>query len=410
MKKDVLVLSQFFFPEYITSAILPFETAVDLRKKGYSVDVLCGYPKNYNSVGDVKKKETVQGINIRRINYPNFNKNNFVGRLLNYFAFTMMMFLNIARMRDYKTIIVYSTPPVLPLVPAIASKWYGPKLIFISYDIYPEVAIRMKATEENSMISKMMKIVNGIVFNNVSKVVALSTEMKQFIVENRSIRSENVNIIPNWANEVSIKHKSDVSNPLFKDINVENKTVISYFGNMGTAQDMQTILETIRELKDQKDIHFLFAGHGNKMDILREEIQTEKLKNVTIYDFLHGQDFVDAQSISDAFIVSLEKGLDGLCVPSKTYSYMSAGRPIISIMNTDCDISQDLINHNAGFAISNGESKKMAELIESLRDKELVAKMSLNCKELFEEKYSRHTVTAKYAILVQKLLEENDYE
>lgn len=406
MKKDVLVLSQFFFPEYITSAILPFETAVDLRKKGYSVDVLCGYPKNYNSVGDVKKKETVQGINIRRINYPNFNKNNFIGRLLNYLAFMMTMFLNIARMRHYKTIIVYSTPPILPLVPAIASKWFGSKLIFVSYDIYPEVAIRMEVVEENSMISKMMRIVNKIVFNNVSKVVALSSEMKQFIIANRNISSEKVDIIPNWANEVSIKPKTDVLNPLFTDINVENKTVISYFGNMGTAQDMETILAAIKELKSQKDIHFLFAGHGNKMEILREEIQNEKLKNVTIYDFLHGQDFEDAQSISDAFIVSLEKGLDGLCVPSKTYSYMSAGRPIISIMNTDCDISQDLINHNAGFAISNGESKKMAELIGCLKDKALVAEMGLNCKKLFDMKYSRYIVTAKYAQLVQKLLEE----
>lgn len=45
-KKDILFLCQFFHPEYISSAQLPFDTAKALQKSGLSVDVLCGYQKN----------------------------------------------------------------------------------------------------------------------------------------------------------------------------------------------------------------------------------------------------------------------------------------------------------------------------------------------------------------------------
>lgn len=407
MKKDVLILSQFFYPEYITSATLPFETAVDLVKHGLSVDVLCGYPKNYNTKKDIPSKETVENVNITRINYPNFNKNTFIGRLLNYFSFTFSMLLNIMKLKKYKVVIVYSTPPVLPLVPSLANLFFNTKMIFVSYDIYPEVAIRMNVIEETSIISKVMKKINDLVFKKTSKVVALSSEMKGFILNNRKISGEDIAIIPNWANSVIIKRKNEVNNTLFDSFDYMNKTVISYFGNMGTAQDMMTILEAIRSLKDNESVHFLFAGHGNKMDELRKNIRDEGVDNVTIFDFLHGEDYIDAQSISDGFIVSLEKGLDGLCVPSKTYSYMSAGRPIISIMNPECDISQDLVSHNAGFAVLNGDSEKMVETILSLTDKELVDTMSNNCKKLFENKYTREIATSAYADLVYSVLEEN---
>jgi len=407
MKKDVLILSQFFYPEYITSATLPYETAVDLSKHGLSVDVLCGYPKNYNTEKDIPSKETVKNVNITRINYPNFNKNTFLGRLLNYFAFTVSMLLNIMRLKNYKVIIVYSTPPVLPLVPGLASMFFHTKMIFVSYDIYPEVAIRMNAVEESSIISKIMKKINNLVFKQTSKVVALSSEMKSFILNNRNIASEDIAVIPNWANDVILKQKCEVKNTLFDGLDYMNKTIISYFGNMGTAQDMATILNAIRSVKENKNIHFLFAGHGNKMDELRKSVYDEELKNVTIYDYLHGEDYTDAQSISDGFIVSLEEGLDGLCVPSKTYSYMSAGRPIISIMNPECDISRDLVYHNAGFAVLNGDNENMVKSILSLTNKELVDTMSSNCKKLFTDKFTREIATSAYADLVYLTMEEN---
>ena len=104
---------------------------------------------------------------------------------------------------------------------------------------------------------------------------------------------------------------------------------------------MHTILNAIRELKNEKDILFLFAGHGNKLEKLKTIVREENITNVAVYDFLHGADFQDALAVSSCALVSLETGATGLCVPSKTYCYLHAGVPLLAIMD-ECDIVRDI--------------------------------------------------------------------
>ena len=68
-KKDILFLCQFFYPEYISSAQLPFDTAAALEEAGFSVGALCGYPREYLDGKDIPGKETVKGIRIHRLKY-----------------------------------------------------------------------------------------------------------------------------------------------------------------------------------------------------------------------------------------------------------------------------------------------------------------------------------------------------
>ncbi|EGP4743493.1 glycosyltransferase family 4 protein, partial [Enterococcus faecium] len=98
MKKDVLFMCQFFYPEYISSALLPFQTAEALKDSGLSVDVLCGFPKEYiKDNSKVPLHETVDGINIYRKKYLQLSRSNFFGRIVNYFSFTFMMLMNILK-------------------------------------------------------------------------------------------------------------------------------------------------------------------------------------------------------------------------------------------------------------------------------------------------------------------------
>ena len=54
-KRDILFLCQFFYPEYISSAQLPYDTVMALSKAGFSVDVLCGYPREYLDGGQIPR-------------------------------------------------------------------------------------------------------------------------------------------------------------------------------------------------------------------------------------------------------------------------------------------------------------------------------------------------------------------
>ncbi|TCI71263.1 MULTISPECIES: glycosyltransferase family 4 protein [unclassified Exiguobacterium] len=396
MSKKVIFLCQYFYPEYISSAQLPYQTAEDLSENGFDVEVLCGFPYEYLKANEgIKKSEIIKpNFKINRIKYSKFNKNNSLGRLLNYFSFTFFSLLNLRKFKNKDVCIVYSNPPVLPIVPYIAKKLFDTKIVFVSYDVYPEIAVSTNSISEDSLLVRLMKVINVRIFPSFDKVVALSSEMKKLIETNRKVSPESIEVIPNW-------HTGSV------DIALEKKNgefTVSYFGNMGTAQDMDTLTDTIVKMSDCKGIRFLLVGHGNKKDEIKKKFESIGTKNVEIIDFLHGNDLSVALNESDVFIVSLESNLAGLAVPSKTYTYLAMGKPVISIMDENTDIAKKLTKFGAGFNIKNNDSISLEKCIMLLKNEEIIYnQMSKNAKELSVKEYSRELSTQKYINLINEI-------
>jgi len=331
-KRDVLFLCQYFYPEYISSATLPLDTAVALADAGYEVGVLCGYPKEYCSINGVPLRETHMGVDIQRLRYLQLRRSHVVGRLVNYFSFVLVVLLHFLELGRYKAIVVYSNPPILPIAAAMANACFGTKVVFVSYDVYPEIAIATSTISEGSLIARVMRLVNRLLFRRVTKVVALSDDMKQFLLKNRPLLSKDqVEVIYNWHHgETDLDDYDPSGSALVSQLKSEGDFVVSYIGNMGICQELDTIVDAIRQLRDEPHIKFLVAGLGSGMEVLRRAVVAEGLRNVTILGFLGGYDLKAALAASDCFVLSLAKGLTGLCFPSKLYSYMMAGRPVVA--------------------------------------------------------------------------------
>lgn len=401
-KKDILFACQFFYPEYISSAQLPFDTAKALRKVGYSVDVLCGYPREYLDGDHIPADETVEGIHIHRLKYIQLDRSGFLGRIVNYFSFTFMVLLNLPKLRIYRSVVVYSNPPILPWIASWAKALFGTKLIFVAYDLYPEVATVTKTLGEGNPICRLMNHINRCICRRADRIVALSSEMKSYILGHRDYPEQAVRVIPNWYADHGTVTPNRENNP-FRQVTKDRFTV-AYFGNMGTMQDMKTLLEAVRELQNE-DVFFLFAGHGNKMEALKQTVQAEGIENIAIYPFLHGQDFQNALAISDCALVTLVQGATGLCVPSKTYSYMMQGIPLLAVMD-EGDIVSD-IERGAGRWVRNGEGKHLAQHILDMKaDPEAVGQMRKICRRLYETKYTEEICTQQYVSLFRELLEQ----
>ncbi len=402
-KRDILFLCQFFYPEYISSAQLPYETVQALNAAGFTVDVLCGYPREYLEGANIPKREEQKGVTIRRLKYIQMDRKGFLGRIINYFSFTFMVLLQLGQLRNYRSVVVYSNPPILPWIASWGKALFGTKLIFVSYDLYPEVATVTGTLGEGNPICRLMNHINKCVYRRADRVVALSEEMKDYILKHRPIEAARVTVIPNWY--------SGQEEPLEKGENnrfretVKGRFTVSYFGNMGTMQDMDTILEAIRALREDENIFFLFAGHGNKLEALKHIAEAERIPNIAVLDFLHGDAFREALAISDCALVTLEKGATGLCVPSKTYSYMMQGIPIVAIMD-ECDIVHDL-EAGAGCHVRNGEGEALAEILRAMERKpQELREMGRKCRECYLEKYTAAVGTGKYVTLFGRLLGE----
>ena len=139
------------------------------------------------------------------------------------------------------------------------------------------------------------------------------------------------------------------------------------------------------------------------MEKLKKIVADEEIHNIAIHSFLHGKDFQDALAVSDCALISLEKGATGLCVPSKTYSYMMQGIPLLAVMD-ECDIVRD-IESGAGLWVKNGESRKLAEHIRALQgDSQRCQQMRSICRRIYLENYTTQINTEKYVTLFRELL------
>ena len=394
-EKDVVFLCQFFYPEYVSSATLPFDTAKKLAKEGYSVGALCGYPYEYTDKKS-PQKEIVDGIEIQRLKYIRASRRSKIGRIINYFSFIVKALFKMRCLKKYKAVVVYSNPPLMPWVANKAKRKYGCKLIFVAYDLYPEIAVETNSINKGGMIYKLMDKLNTSFYKNLDRVVALSNEMKEYIVANRGIDADKVVVIPNWYEDKydELIKREITGGDIYEKLN--GKTVVSYLGNMGTCQDVQTLLDVAEKLKDDDRFVFLFAGHGNKTAVVQSA--QERLSNIVYYDFLHGQDYLDVLKMTSYAVVSLEKGLCGLCVPSKTYAYMMQNLPMICIMDERSDIAKDITETNSGIVVRNGESNKIAEYITGGT---CVSKI----RERYLEKYTPEIALQKYGDMFAELLE-----
>lgn len=400
MKKDILFLCQFFYPEYNSSATLPFDTAKYLAEHGFSVGTLCGYPKEYNNDGNVPMKEIKDGVDIQRIKYIQLKRGSKIGRLINYFSFTFKAMLHIGKLKNYKSVIVYSNPPILPLVAVMANVLFKTKIVFVSYDVYPEVAYASKTLNPGSLISKVMNKLNHQLFKRVAKVISLTDEMKDFLLENRKeLTEDKVVTIPNWAHEKLIVPNKEAYDRFGYN---ENQFIVSYFGNMGTCQDMETLMEAVEKLRNDENIKFLFVGHGNKVDSIREKIRKDQLKNIQLLDFLTGKDFEQAVAISSCCVVSLEKGLKGTCAPSKYYSYLQGGKPILGIVEEGSYLEEEITKEKLGYVTYNQNSDLLVKHIKHMSEnKSECSEIGKRVTQVYMNNYDIEICLNKYVRIIE---------
>lgn len=398
--KDILFLCQFFYPEHNSSATLPFDTAKYLAAHGFTVDALCGYPKEYSDQAYVPLKEEQDGVGIQRIRYIQLGRASKLGRLINYFSFTASAFFHLFKLRKYKSVIVYSNPPILPFIAVLGNMLFGTKIVFVAYDVYPEVAYASNSLRPDSIIAKGMRWLNHLMYQRVSRVVALTDEMKAFLLAHRpELTADRVVTIANWAHE-----KKSIATPeAFERFGyTPDQFIVAYFGNMGICQEMETLLGAMRALKDNGKIRFLFVGHGNKKEHV-EQVAKET-GNAQVVDFLTGDAFQQAVSIASCCVVSLEKGLMGMCAPSKYYSYLQGGKPILAVVEEGSYIAREVEREKIGRAISIGDVNELSEAILSMSGNlEECKVMGERTAALYEREYMLEIGLHKYASTMKSM-------
>lgn len=398
----VVLVSEFFYPYKTSTQKILTELAEDFVEYGLEVDVLTTKNAYREEKQDLRKYEIYRGINIKRVFSTEGNRDSKIGRLLNYITFTTSVFFNLLFKKNYDKILFVSNPPLVPFIGYLIKKLRGKNYIYLVHDIYPDVAEKLGVIKKGSIISKVMNYMNKKIYTNAERIIALGKDMKRVIAD-KGVDEEKIEIVTNWADS-RVNYEKEVDKNFYKKYRLENKFNILYTGNISKVHAIDTIIEVAKILKNEEDIMFTFAGDGNRKQDLIKLKEKEDLRNIQLENYMFGEEYNNLLNCANLFITTLQQGIEGLGVPSKTYTYMSVAKPLIAIMSENSEIGSMVNQYNLGKQFNSKEYHKIAKFILELKNSnELYNEISKNIRNKFLNEYERKKVTNKFFNIIKNI-------
>ena len=393
LKKKILFISQYFYPENFKGNDLVFE----LQHRGYEIDVITAkpnYPGGYffDGYGFLSRNfEIINGVNIFRLPIITRGKGSQIRLLLNYVSFYLscyLFYLIRGRKLKYDVIITQQLSPMTSSLPAI---WYkklnkAPLITWI-LDLWPESVIATTRIKKGIIISWLERLAKRL-YNSSDFILVSSKSFKESISSKIS-NSEKIVFFPNWADNIfeeNIKSKEFPKLP-------EGFNIV-FAGNLGEAQDLPNVIKCIKVFKNSRNVNFLFVGAGRFELELKKE--TLNFDNVFILP-QHSVEYMPSLYEKSSIMLLSLKGGESISntVPAKLQTYMSCCKPVVAMI--DGEANNVIKESNCGLAANAGNFEKLAECIESLSKMNSVEldRLGKNGQEYYQKYFSRKLAISK---------------
>jgi len=321
----------------------------------------------------------------------NLDKNSKLGKIFNSLTYFISIVFKLLSSKDRDPLLIVSNPPFLPIAGLLFNK-------------IKNIAIKLGYLKENSFTVRIWDKFNYHILRNAERIIVLGEYVAE-ILEKKYLPNNNtkIEIIHNWADEEFILPIKKENNWFAKKYGLIDKFVILYSGNIGLFQDLKTVIKAAERLKDYDDIIFLFIGDGGGLNKLKGLVKENNLKNVLFLPYQPKEFLPHSLTASDISIVSLEKGIEGLAVPSKIYGILASGRAVLGLVGENCEVADIIKNANCGFRVNQGDVDGLEEKIEYMyQNPELLKNMGVNSRKYFEKHFTRSKMTREY----YKILED----
>lgn len=383
LKKHILVIAQYFYPEQFRIN----DICTEWVKRGYKVTVVTGIPnypqgKYYHGYGLFKKrKETYNGMEIIRI--PLIPRgNNSIMLVLNYLSFVVSgLFWKLFTKIKADYVFIFEVSPMTQALPGV---WYAkrkkiPCYIYVT-DLWPENVEIITGITNKKIIGTIGKMVNYI-YKRCDKIFTSSASFIKVINE-RGVPIDKIEFWPQYAEDYyKPVNKEHVSVPEIPQDDIFN---IIFAGNIGVAQGLDILPQTAKLLKQNNvKVRFNIVGDGRFKETFVNKVRNHDVMDM--FNFIIKQPparIPDFMAVCDATLISLSKSkVFSITLPAKTQSCIACGIPII--VSADGEIQEVIQKVKAGICSNAGDSEMLASKISELVSKspDELLQMSKNAHE-----------------------------
>ena len=308
----------------------------------------------------------------------------------------------------YDVAFIDSTPPIQGLkMPFI--KWFCRKpTVYNAQDIFPDSLVGTGLTKKGSLIWKIGRIVEKITYKYADKIIVISEDFKKNIMA-KGVPEDKIVVVYNWVDQNAVVDVPREENSLFDRYALDrSKFYVTYSGNIGLTQNMDMLLEVAQELESEvPDIHFVLIGEGAYKKQAETIVKEKKIGNVTFLPFQPYEDISLVFSLGDAGLVISKPGVGANSVPSKTWSIMSASRPVLANFDEN-ELKDILAGNECGIFTKAGDKDSFKQSIITLyENRELCKQYGKNGRQFVMDNLTREVGTQKYVDVIKSVVAES---
>jgi len=396
----VAILNQYYVPDVASTGHLLHELAEELVAHGVGVSVNTSRP----SYGPPEtwqpcpKREFTNGVDVTRMTTTRLSKDHLFGRVLNSVTFLAPLMVRMLFRRQRGEVFLYTTnPPYVGVIGALVSFLRVHPYVVLLHDSYPHVAVWVGKIRSGGLIERIWHRLNRLIYRRAKQTIVLCEAAKNLVCEDYGIAPELVHVIPNWADGRKLYPQPKTESEMAKKHGLVEPFTVLYSGNLGLYYEFETILGAAEQLRDA-NFRLVLVGAGGKRDWIARQIAQRKLSNTLLLPYQPFEKLNDSLNACDASLVTIAKGIEGISYPSKLYSSLAVGRPILALSEHGTELNRVVKEHRVGHWIELGDVEGMVASIRGMiADPDGCAELGRNARRLFEDRYTLQASGALYA-------------
>ena len=368
----LLVIAPHLAPDTAPTGVVVSALVTEMAAAGHQVHVVTSLPwyKKHAVDPDWKGRGWRQhgefaGATVTRC-YPFPSaKSNLLGRAMGFIGFTLLATLaSVFTRKRFDAVLAVSPPLTLGLAGWVAARRHRCPLIFTLQDGFPDVAIEVGALTSGLAI-RFFKALERFCYRRAQTVAVLSDDLAANVAAKVGPSGPLVAVIPNFVDTTAITPQDRVTD-YRTEHGLGERTVVMYAGNLGHSQSLNLMVETARRHQNRTDVIYVINGDGVAAAELKAAAAS--LPNLVMVGYQSADRLSEVLASADLHLVLLRKGLGSSSVPSKMYSILAAGRPIVASIDPDSEVTRVLGEVQAGLSVPPEDPEAFVAAVEQLLD------------------------------------------
>ena len=403
--RTVLVLSQVYVPDPAAVGQHMADMASELARRGHRVRVFAAGRGYEDPSVRYARRETRDGVEIRRFPLSSFGKHSVALRLLAGIIFVAQCMARGLFVRRLGAVVVSTSPPMCSFAAVfLAAVWRVPVVYWVM-DLNPDQMIALGKTRSTSVPARAFEFLNRLILRRARDVIVLDRFMADRVNRKVDVRHK-MTVSPPWAHEQHLEPVDHSTNPFRRQHGLGEKFVVMYSGNHGFSTPVTTVLQAALRLRERDDVVFLFIGGGVGKAEVEKAIAEHRLTNVRSLPYQPLSEIKYSLSAADLHVVTVGDAVVGIVHPCKVYGAMAVARPVLLVAPDPSHASDIVRGHNIGWHVHHGDvDGAVAAIVEATATSAAArAEMGRRGRELVRERFNRTTLCGRVCDIIETAL------